>query len=169
MKCGPRKQGGRDPIVRLIIASLPELQHFLTDEDRYRAIRAIEEQSYEPVSQKEENARLLLFCSLIAVFLSLGQLVGRSTQWPTLASTCVSFLLLISAGLLLRRLLEKRKWTKALREQLILANVPICVPCGYLLKGLPESTKSCPECGKVIGDDVRNILRKTNEPVSTQV
>jgi predicted RNA-binding Zn-ribbon protein involved in translation (DUF1610 family) len=56
----------------------------------------------------------------------------------------------------------RRDMPKALRQQLLEAGVPVCLACGYGLRGLPCGAERCPECGKKIGDRARTLL---NAPI----
>lgn len=44
-------------------------------------------------------------------------------------------------------------WTptrRALRHELVLNGVPVCIPCGYDLRG--SASVACPECGALVAD-----------------
>jgi hypothetical protein len=45
-----------------------------------------------------------------------------------------------------------------LRHKLIKLGVPVCVGCGYLLRGLPVDTPVCPECVRKLDANVRSML-----------
>lgn len=60
----------------------------------------------------------------------------------------------------LRHVLPRR-----LRLNLLDCGVPICVACGYSLRGLPLPTECCPECGRPLDESVRRIL--VEQPSST--
>jgi len=54
--------------------------------------------------------------------------------------------------------LERKKVREALRRRLIEIGVPVCMECGYCLRGLPGETERCPECGTIITPDVKALI-----------
>ena len=48
-----------------------------------------------------------------------------------------------------------------LREELLARQIPICVPCGYPLQGLPGP--NCPECGRPFDQKVLDVLCATTQ------
>ncbi|MGE3181608.1 MAG: hypothetical protein AB7N71_08255 [Phycisphaerae bacterium] len=49
------------------------------------------------------------------------------------------------SGIVVLTWLWRQKCRRFLRERLIEQGVPVCIPCGYDLRGLSENR--CPECG----------------------
>ncbi len=53
--------------------------------------------------------------------------------------------------------LWRRRTRRHLRTELVTRGVPVCVPCGYDLRGLPEPR--CPECGAAFDPRLRGPAR----------
>jgi hypothetical protein len=81
---------------------------------------------------------------------------------PGLPGEGLEFLRLVmvmGAVLIVLRLLHRWGVRPALRQRLIESGVPVCLGCGYLLRGLPpDSTVHCPECGRAIDERVKAIM-----------
>lgn len=58
---------------------------------------------------------------------------------------------------------DQHQRQEVLRETLLGRSVPICLKCGYLLRGLPLASERCPECGRPFDDRVRHILAARSE------
>lgn len=78
--------------------------------------------------------------------------IGPDLLGPLLAA--LSGGLMVGAGLHLFR----RRIRRSLRQQLIEIHVPICLECGYDLRGQVEPR--CPECGKPFNP---NLLRAADD------
>lgn len=80
----------------------------------------------------------------------LGFVLIRATLRPWMAlprwSAIVVVSLLVLIGTQVLRWYHLQPTRRRLREQLVRSGVPICIQCGYLLKGLSEPR--CPECGR---------------------
>lgn len=48
---------------------------------------------------------------------------------------------------------------RALRQRLLALGVPVCMHCGYALRGLPGDAQACPECGKEICCEALILLK----------
>ena len=58
--------------------------------------------------------------------------------------------------------LLRRDMPRALRQQLLDAGVPVCMHCGYDLRGLPADRDRCTECGRPFGLRVRELVRHSH-------
>lgn len=65
---------------------------------------------------------------------------------------------MVTGIFLLIRYLHRRGFAIALREKLVTAGVPICLRCGYSLRGAMPVTVRCPECGTAVDERVRAII-----------
>lgn len=129
--------GGR--LFRWLIAKLPEAELFDSLEERNKAISELA--GAAPVWRG-------YFCVIvIGIFLlPLGRFVDRRWIWvvvPALGTTISTFWQRRSAAMFLRR-------------RLLVRGIPVCIKCGYCLRGI-ESDK-CPECGREIEADIRRMI-----------
>ena len=69
---------------------------------------------------------------------------------------------LVIAGAFFGNVWMKRYVPELLRHELLDCGVPICVPCGYPLIGLPGP--HCPECGRPFDQQVQRILGLDRSP-----
>jgi hypothetical protein len=84
-------------------------------------------------------------------------LAGRA--WREVVIVHVGFV--VGATFLVIRWLHRRGSAACLRRRLLAAGVPVCLRCGYHLRGLAAPAPSCPECGRALDGDVRAILEPT--------
>ena len=108
------------------------------------------EEILEQIILKEETAAsgrtaraygmaLFISCVVIGAFLI-------AMRYPIWLATLVGFMWLMLAGVPLR-VLAQRSTTAAFRAELRKRGFDVCMSCGYWLRGLPQETKQCPECG----------------------
>jgi predicted Zn-ribbon and HTH transcriptional regulator len=81
-------------------------------------------------------------------------------QWHHEVEDLIRVVAMIGAGFLVLRKLHRWGAAADLRRKLLAANVPVCVKCGYLLRGLPLDPGRCPECGTAFSEEVISILEK---------
>ncbi len=138
-----------------------ELDLFPTDEQRQIALR----RTATRVMFKRPHfiaAGAAIVTSLVTT-LALRDLVGN---WglpisQTMINLILMFPVIIPCALFGVWLLS-RYVPKLLRHELLDCGVPICVPCGYPLIGLPGP--NCPECGRPFDEKVREILDTDADP-----
>ena len=129
------------------VSGLPEWSLFPDDDVRQAAIEGIE-RSMMPKSVREV-IEFLLFVGLLTIvpwwlFLTAANKLFPTWShrgWIPFVGTLVVYL--IGVVLAIRRSIRSD-----LRDALLTAGVPICMKCGYQLRGLPAETTTCPECGK---------------------
>ena len=152
----PDARRSRKTLLNFTLAGLEELDHFPSDEDRQRAIGAIE-------SGFGGGGMAL------GIFLTAGSFTGTAVLVrfllttlpvgvPPLLGDLLVFGLAGGAFYAALRGLHRRGVRRALRQQLIECGVPVCSPCGYPLRGLPPATSVCPECGRALEARVRLLL-----------
>ncbi len=84
--------------------------------------------------------------------------------WVTAGMIAVSILGSVAAVLWTWRRVAARH----LRRALIESGVPVCLRCGYPLRGLaPEVTPRCPECGWRVSRRVRSVMEAARGRAST--
>jgi hypothetical protein len=125
----------------------PELEMFATFEDAAGALfRATEQGGMQKRDYVLVGLILLVILAIILVAVIIQQSVGpvwspvmRVVEWTlpfVLAFGIVSFLVHF----------HRRAIQRSLREQLCAVGVPVCMACGYDLRG--QVDPRCPECGR---------------------
>ena len=131
---------------------------FPDEESRRSAIAAIE-RGMMPRSIKD----VLFFIAVVIVFFFVPWLVADflASLLPPMGAwnKRLTWALAILGYTVLVYLAIRRDMPKALRGQLIKAGVPICVKCGYDLRGLPADRVKCPECGRAFDEEVVQLIR----------
>jgi hypothetical protein len=153
----------RSPYVK----GLPEWQMFPDEQARQEAAKDIE-RGMMPRSIRG----VLGFLIAVALFLGGPMVVAwLLTQWllPTLGfslgvwhdrlmwgMTIVGYVIVVYVAI-------RRDMPRALRKKLIECGVPVCLACGYDLRGLPRDRTQCPECGRQFSAPVQRLLQTTSE------
>ena len=149
------------------MANLPELDLFPDEASRNQAIDEIEQSMWprslsgllESVVFVAGAFLLPLYIIEWAVELLFGNIVWRG--WVIYPATIVAY-----CGIIF--VLLRRDVPRDLRKQLLKVGVPVCLKCGYGLRGLSERTERCPECGQPFGLRVISILRQSEQPAKTE-
>ena len=112
----------------------PELLAFKCDDDRKKALRAAAQRPYT-------------LGSVLAVAAVVGLTLAKWRSWAQTSARASLFILLVPltgfAGFLLVWITRSRI-RRSLRRQLNERGYPVCMACGYDLRGNPEG--GCPEC-----------------------
>jgi len=133
------------------------LDLFDSDEQRKAAVGEIEREAGNPISFGYWLAVVIIGGAVITinVFIKRWLLV---LNVPDTAATLIHWtLLIVCFGVILRWL---HRWGAAsdLRQKLLKFGVPVCLKCGYALRGLPVEIGRCPECGRPFDERVVVIL-----------
>ncbi len=87
------------------------------------------------------------YVAATTLFVGFARLLTRTyriaPQRPIALATLFACCLI---GPLVASWMTRRRTRRALRQALVAEGIPICVPCGYDLRGLPGPC--CPECGE---------------------
>ena len=126
----------------------PELRQFADDIDADKAVRAAG--SRLPWWVRSEGVFLLTIpvASVLGVGAGLyiyGAFASSSMLTRAIVQACV-FGVAWAAAKAVLTILRLRRMRRELRVELQKRGVPICIPCGYDLRG--QSEARCPECGK---------------------
>ena len=122
----------------------PELEHFEREDEPCPASEALNFAKHEVM--KTWRSWLMLL-ALAVLYMTATMLAGRIMTQYFGSPDLVRFVARASCGVVVSlaawRLFRDRT-RRHLRERLVQLGVPICIPCGYDLRG---STDRCPECG----------------------
>jgi len=108
-----------------------------------------------------------LFVARVIVVPGISQLMPRGL--PPWAREPLQWLFVITAMYLTLRVLHRWGVRRELRRKLIALRIPVCLGCGYLLRGLPHTAERCPECGRAVDENVRAILAGEAPPATAHV
>ena len=139
----------------------PELELFPTASDRRKALRRamskiMLRRPFWVAIAKTVALVVLLGLLAITVFGTIQPLSRLTSREALIWFVPPLMVVLIAAGAYFGNVWMKRYVPELLRHELLDCGVPICVPCGYPLIGLPGP--NCPECGRPFDEQVRRIL-----------
>ena len=151
------------------VEGLPEWAMFPDEVSRQKAVKE-NESGMMPRSIKG----LLGFLFAVAIMFGGPYLLAWGTiKWvlPTLGISLgpwrnrLLWTITFGGYIALVYLAIRRNMPRALRMKLLRCGVPVCLKCGYDLRGLPGDRTQCPECGRKFGTQVQGILRSTGSQV----
>lgn len=123
----------------------PELDAIASTAERQRLLSA----AWRDVVPRASTILLVVACEIIpfaALYFGLTLLrTYLKISFPFPIAVAAMFLGFVNPFLFVRLVREPMR--KSLRRQLAERGVPVCVPCGYDLRGLTE--RRCPECGAI--------------------
>jgi len=144
-------------VFRWALAGVPELQLFQDDDQREAAITELEKQG--SVLQGIGHGIVLL-----VVLLLFKEFIWFRIPAPQWAEWGISPFIPPSVMIAYSTFLQRRRASKFFRDRLLKSGVPICIQCGYCLRGI-ESNK-CPECGREIEANIRRMIEEDATRVS---
>lgn len=119
-------------------SSIPELERFETVFDSQEALRKARQDPQ--VRFRTKAAMTLNWVAVCVASLAVVQRTGSSLAMAGIALLLGTTLLITENRFLLRPRIQR-----CLREQLVARGVPICLACGYDLRG--QTIPRCSECG----------------------
>ena len=144
-------------LLNFTLAGLPELEHFEDEAARQAALNEIGEEAADLKSGGYwSGVGILIGATLASQF--LGGWLLRFVLWPALLENALNWLATVAAFVLTLRWLHRSGTSAQLRTKLLASGVPVCMKCGYLLRGLSLDSGRCPECGRAFDEPVRAIL-----------
>jgi len=143
------------------LSGVPELELFENETARRRALAAIGRKAGNPRSGGFWSGLFLFVDAIIIVSVGLAWLLRRWAVPPVIGMPLVLVFCGLAARYVLRHL-HRDSMPAMLREELLLQRVPVCLACGYGLRGLPAATQRCPECGKPIAPRVRRVMEEVS-------
>lgn len=162
-RSGPSPDKRPDLLFDRFLADLPELQQFPTIEARDRALRMLKlDDDTRSIRNPGFAVRLVLFCATTLTSFALFEFV-RLPRW-------IEFLVVAAAnvpiGLWMAGLLDRDYMARNIRRALVENGIPVCLGCGYPLKGLPAETRRCPECGRTIEGTILPLIHRPMDPAT---
>ena len=121
----------------------PELRHFDSPKE---AQAALKEWQKEQMKKPRFWIVLLAYTAGVGLFLSI--IIVSLGQWfrlPRIMFGGIVASVTGGSGMVVITWFWRRECRRYLREQLVACGVPICIKCGYDLRGQIEPR--CPECG----------------------
>jgi len=147
----------RGNLFQYTLKGVEELDHFPTDEAQERALNEIGHE----VRVRDLSLGILILAAIVFITTACTRQLIHLLIPGMLGSADkdVSLILGVMAGIAVMRWLHRWGAARDLRRKLLDCGVPVCVPCAYLLQGLPSETVACPECGMPIPIEVRTLKR----------
>lgn len=141
----------------VLIGDMPELLHFSSEAQRQVAVdQVVKELRQEREIRPAMTVLVAVLSAVVAVPLYLGIRFVGSMYLPVTAAKLLGVGAVFVLMLLPAYLAIRRGAPKLLRRKLLSAGVPVCMACGYVLRGCPGP--NCPECGTPFADEVRTLL-----------
>lgn len=149
-------------LLKQTLANVPELEQFESDDSRRRALAEVGRKAGDPRSGGFWLGVLIFAAAVFLASVGGGLVIRRLGLGGLYAEAAVIVLCALVAWFVLRRL-HRGSMPQMLRDELLIQGVPVCVHCGYSLRGLTPEAQRCPECGRAFGERVRAILEEARE------
>ena len=146
-------------LLNLTLAGLLELEYFEDEAARQAALNEIGEEAANLKSSGYWSAIGILVGATLGSR-ALTRWLLRFVVWPVLLENVLIWLATVVCFALTLRWLHRSGTSAQLRTKLLASGVPVCMKCGYLLRGLPPDPGRCPECGRAFNEPTRAILGK---------
>jgi hypothetical protein len=139
------------------LSDLKELEQFDDDAEAQEALREIERESSNPATWQFWFAIAVLVISAFAT-IRLTRWLIRPMRWPGFVEDLVTFGLAGVVFWIILRWLHRADAPADLRRKLLKRGIPVCLACGYSLRGQPPASAQCPECGAHLDEHVRQLI-----------
>lgn len=140
---------------------LPELEQFTDAEQRQRALLEIGRAAGNPLKLDWWIAVGILVASVLATA-TAARYLGRALGLIGWQRDLLQLGICLTVFIVVLRGLHRCGARSELRQKLLGAGVPVCLGCGYSLRGHPPDAACCPECGRAIDPAVRAVMQKVN-------
>lgn len=150
-------------LLEATLAGLPELEEFDDDERRRAALREIGEEAGNLASGGYWLGLSILVGSTVVSWV-LARWVLARIGWRSWLETLVLGIVVGGTFWFVLRRLHRSGAQRELREKLLQQGVPVCLKCGYNLRGLPAESSRCPECGEGINERTAVLIRGKTDP-----
>lgn len=138
---------------KFYLIKLPELELFPDEETRRDAMKRVQRE-LRP-RRSIQLAGLFIFVLTIPFMIALRRKLSSLFQGDPWVAGIFSGLMAGGAGLAVTWL-WRRDASVYLRQRLLDCGVPVCLGCGYCLRGL--TSERCPECGMEVPAIVRDLI-----------
>ncbi len=162
----PKSRKRKVPDKWLNLRSFPELRLFDSEQEAGEAYHI----AWKSTRTLARILPLLLLFALVFLLISgaasvlLGPKRGSWTKLPlgvrTISSLCAAVVMVT-----VDRLVSRRTIRRSIREQLVRSGRPVCMECGYDLRGQEEPR--CPECGTPFVPDILRMLEGRRRDTDT--
>ncbi len=122
-----------------LFAGLPEMGLFETPVQRREVLNEVGRPRGLSIGRKLSFAIPMVLCVTILMASRAGLIRNRTITGMAMAGVPA----IIFMELWQRRAAVRRP----IREKLLSLGVPVCLECGYSLRGAPPDSSRCPECG----------------------
>lgn len=146
----------RKHLFNFTLSGMEELDLFPNEASRQKAL--------EETSSEVRGRDIAIGAAVVGLSgtgsLILAKIVLRNVPFavPGILNSTIPFLCAMGAVWVSLVILHRWGTREVLRKKLLHAGVPVCIKCGYLLRGLANGIESCPECGRKIDESARKIL-----------
>ena len=145
-------------LLNFTLRGLPELSYFDNEEQRQRALQEIGAEAGNIRNGGFWLAIVLLVAAAIAARFIAAWMLSY-VQWHHELEDLLRVLAMITVAVFVLRRLHRWGAASDLRHKLLQCGIPVCLKCGYLLRGLPVEPGRCPECGTALNEQAKTILR----------
>lgn len=156
--------------LRLGLGHAQELDLFPSESDRASALFDLSQHPGSPTSAEWWIAFTFYVVFTAAASLAIAWWL-QFVNWPIAVELSLPILTVATGFWIVRTFTRNRIANRFLRHRLIECGVPVCIACGYCLRGLLADTETCPECGKQIDAAIRRMiveLSKVQSPLREQ-
>ena len=154
--------------LNVTLAGLPELDYFESDEKREMALAQVAKEGRRPATSGLFWFNTLLISGAVAVVIMIVFWFGQFVTWPSELKTGIRIAATFLVVMVLIRKIRRQEFPSLLRKKLIEQGVPMCLKCGYNLRGQQAESTRCPECGTAINEPSKRILaaNRPGDPLS---
>lgn len=145
-------------LFRYTLKGLDELEHFPDEASKQKAL----EETSSEVGARDLAIGIFFIASAGIGSMWLAKTIVRHLPFamPRFVGESIPFIVMFTAVGFTLVFLHRWGTRDTLRKKLLHAGVPVCMKCGYLLRGLDRETPTCPECGRRIDENAKAILIK---------
>ncbi len=155
------RKWSRALFLRWSVRDMPELELFESEQQRRQAIQEIEIESNNPFNAGVWIA-LVIGIVTVAAVRWVAKRVVPLLDLPPGIDTAVHILIILVTIVVVLRALNRWGTARELRAKLLEVGVPVCMYCGYCLRGLAPGARGCPECGRTIDERAATLLEQSD-------
>lgn len=156
----PKKNSGGS----IVLFGVPELRMFPTHLDRQRALAGVAYEA-DQFGTRRGLAGLAIYMAGMFIGVLVAGVLGElfltgelSLVNPSEGSKFFAMIGGVIGCLAAMCWQHRRVGRQVLRRHLVRCGVPVCLRCGYDLRGLPGTNAQCPECGDELSNAQKQLL-----------